>query len=140
MNFLEKIEKVISFDNIRFFKLMEISQYAIFGLMFVLYTGSNINNLFPKFDAKKETYVIIVEVIIQLIILIIITYYIKKIILIFPFFLSPIIHMYNLKYISSKKNESLTGTLIGVAYADFVTQTNITNKISELSKRFSLNK
>jgi hypothetical protein len=138
MNYKKKLENFMTIDSVRFFKLIEISQYTILGLLFTLYFGNNINSLFPEFDETKKTYVIIYEIILQVFLLILITYYIKKFILIIPFVLLPIINNYNFNYIPSKKNESLIGILLGIGYVIIITQNTLISKINELSKRFSL--
>ena len=47
------------------------------------------------------------------------------------------IDKYNINYVPSKKNEALTGALLGIELVFIITQTNLTSKISVLSKRFS---
>jgi hypothetical protein len=138
MDYKKNLESFMTIDSVRFFKLMEISQYAILGLLFALYFGNNINSLFSEFDETKYTHVIIYEIILQVFLLVIITYYIKKFILIIPFILLPFINKYNINYISSKKNEALFGALLGIGLVFIITQNNLTSKILELSKKFSL--
>ena len=137
MDYKKNLEHFMTIDSVILFRLVEISQYAILGLLFSLYFGNNINSLFPEFDETKHTLVILYEIILHIFLVFIISYYIKKIILIIPFVLLPFINKYNINYITSKKNEALSGTLFGILYIFTITQTNLTNKISELSIRFS---
>ena len=137
MDYKKNLEKFMVIDSVRFFKLIEISQYAILGLLFSLYFGNSINSLFTTVDETEHTLVILYEIILHIFLLVIIVYYIKKFILISPFVLLPFIDKYNINYVPSKKNEALTGALLGIELVFIITQTNLTSKISVLSKRFS---
>ena len=114
MDYKKNLEKFMVIDSVRFFKLIEISQYAILGLLFSLYFGNSINSLFTTVDETEHTLVILYEIILHIFLLVIIVYYIKKFILIIPFVLLPFIDKYNINYVPSKKNEALTGALLGI--------------------------
>ena len=137
MNYFQNLEKFMVIEDIRFFKLMEIIQYSILGVLFTTYFSNIIENSFPEFDDKKKTYVIFNEIIIQLSFIIVVGYYIRKFIVVIPFVFIPIINYFNINYKCSKKNEALIGVLIGMSYVFLSTQYNFTSKIIELSDRFS---
>ena len=54
MDYKKNLEHFMTIDSVILFRLVEISQYAILGLLFSLYFGNNINSLFPEFDETKH--------------------------------------------------------------------------------------
>ena len=131
--------KILQFDNIRLFKLLEMCYYSIISFLLVIIIANILENdhLFPYFfktyDYDKETYLsLLKDVLIDLVVLVIIIYYLKKIIRSIPFIFAPL----NRKYIPSKKNESTIGTDIGMSIVFFISLKTIKSKLLALDTKF----
>lgn len=128
--FLHNTKRVYRFDLIRLNKLMEIIQYSILYFIVVFVVASYIDKWFPKYNPRKKTYLVGLEVVAQMLVYILMTYYLRKIIWIVP----PIVITKN--YIPSLKQESTTAITIIGALAMTQVQPNFLKKIRLLSYRF----
>lgn len=133
-NFKRQFNSLLKFDSIRILKLLEMIQYSIIGFILTLLIGNIINDIFfYEYDVQTLTnFQLINYILIELIIIVIVVYYIRKIVLIFPFFFMNI----NKKYIPSKKNEASIGYIVGTGIILTQTITKLNEKITELDKRF----
>lgn len=125
-------DRVFKFDIIRILKIMEISQYSIISFLISLLIGKYINDLFDHYDEHKYYIKLLYELILHVFILTVATYYIRKISLAIPFILKPLIDYQKIKYIPSKKGESILGVALGISYVFMATQTNLINKITHI--------
>jgi hypothetical protein len=96
-------ERLIRFDEIRFFKLVEIAYYSIISFFLAIILGPLLNILTPKLnDEQEDNFIyILIESAINFALILIVAYYIYKIIRVVPFFLN-----FSDKYISSLKGEN----------------------------------
>jgi len=133
-NFKKQLNSLLKFDSIRILKLLEMIQYSIIGFILTLLIGNIINDIFfYEYDVQTLTTIQLINyILIELIIIVILVYYIRKIVLIFPFFFMNI----NKKYIPSKKNEASIGYIVGTGIILTQTITKLNEKITELDKRF----
>jgi hypothetical protein len=126
--FEDRLTKLITFDKIRLYQLLEITQYTLLYLIISIPTSVIIEEIFPEVDESKSTVRIMIEIILQMILLSILVFYILKIIKLVPF-----IFMSDKKYIAHNVFEyegSVTLSFIMIG-----TQQNMISKIHIIRKR-----
>lgn len=129
-SFQEKFQDITQFDQVRLLHLLEIAQNMLLSFVTGFYIGHYLDELFPKYNDKKETYKIIWEVAGQLVLTVITLFYLKKVIALIPFVLSG-----TSAYANSKTKEDQSGIAIGFALIFVSIQNNLLNKIKLLEKR-----
>jgi len=131
------LERFIRFDDIRIMKLIEIIYYTILSLVITIFTSNILESdslyfIFKKYDyEKKDTYLLIKDIIIDVAILTIYLYYLKKLLSCIPFILNPLVP----KYKSGMKNEITTGIILGSGIILYTSLTTIKEKLKELNIR-----
>jgi hypothetical protein len=126
--FEDRLTKLITFDKIRLYKLLEITQYTLLYLIISIPTSVIIEEIFPEVDESKSMVRIMVEIILQMILLSILVFYILKIIKLVPFIL-----MGDKNYVAHNVFEyegSVTLSFIMIG-----TQQNMISKIHIIRKR-----
>jgi len=122
---MNKLEKFLTFDSIRFLKLLEMVQYAIIGLLLGFINGLFISN-YILVPFKESNYVterynreeynrnpkLWLHLAWDVLIITVTTYYLKKLAGIFPFIFGSI----NKKYIPGLKNEGTVGVTLGLGF------------------------
>ena len=123
-----RFQKLIIFDDIRLYKLLEIIQYAFLYALVTIPLSAFIENMFPKADPYEKWWIIFIEVILQLIIVAVFVYYIQKIVKIAPFIFG------NGSGYQKYRTFEYRGTItIGLIFVG--TQMNLINKIDILKRR-----
>ena len=124
-------ERLIRFDEIRFYKLVEIAYYSIISFFLAIILGPLLNILTPKLnDEEEDNFIyVLIESAINFALILIVAYYIYKIIRVVPFFLN-----FSNKYISSLKgeNEIALGFVIGIIL--FGSQKRLNQNIVRIEK------
>jgi len=124
-------ERLIRFDEIRFYKLVEIAYYSIISFLLAIFLGPILNILTPKLNDKdKDNFVyILIESAINFALILIVAYYIYKIVRVIPFFLN-----FSDKYVSSLKgeNEAALGFVIGIIL--YGSQKRLTKNIKRIEQ------
>ena len=126
--FEERWKRLITFDKIRLYKLLEISQYMLLYLLISIPISVILEEIFPDVDESKPTWQIMIEIILQMIMLGILVFYLLKIVKLFPF-----IFMGYKSYVEHKVFEyegSITLSLVMLG-----TQKNLVSKIHIIRKR-----
>ena len=126
--FEERWKRLITFDKIRLYKLLEISQYMLLYLLISIPISVILEEIFPDVDESKPTWQIMIEIILQMIMLGILVFYLLKIVKLFPF-----IFMGYKNYVEHKVFEyegSITLSLVMLG-----TQKNLVSKIHIIRKR-----
>lgn len=110
------VERLIRFDSIRIFKLMEIVYYTILSFVITNIFTTIINNdnilpyVFKTYDNDETSNIMLIkDIFIDLILLVIFTYYLKKLLSCIPFILAPL----NKNYKPSFKGEIYIGIGLG---------------------------
>lgn len=138
MNINNNIESLLRFDEIRLFKLIEISYYTIISFIITLIFSNIVEDdsilsfIFKTYDyEKEESYNLLKDILIDLIFLSIYLYYLKKTLHCIPF----IFKSFSSKYKSSKKNEINIGITLGTGIVLYTSLNTIKQKIDVLDKR-----
>ena len=129
-SFQEKFQDITQFDQVRLLHLLEIAQNMLLSFVTGFYIGHYLDELFPSYDDKKETYKIVWEVAGQLVLTVIVLFYLKKAIALIPFVFSG-----TSVYANSQTKEDQSGIAIGFALIFVSIQNNLLNKIKLLEKR-----
>jgi hypothetical protein len=124
----ERWNKLITFDKIRIYKLLENLQYAFLYILITLPLSGLVEDLFPDLDKNKYSYILFLEIVLQCLIIVIMVFYIQKIVKLIPV-LFPVDKNYK-KYRVSEYDGVIIISLIFVG-----TQNNLINKIRELRNR-----
>jgi hypothetical protein len=110
------VERLIRFDSIRIFKLMEIVYYTILSFIITNIFTTIINNdnilpyVFKKYDNDEASNIVLIkDIFIDLILLALFIYYLKKMLSCIPFILAPL----NKNYKPSFKGEIYIGLGLG---------------------------
>lgn len=128
--FNERFKKLITFDKIRIYKLLEIIQFIIIYTLLAIPISGLIEDIFPYSDNTKSTLRILIEILLQTITLGIIIFYIQKIAKLLPFI------FHNDKTYKIHTTSEYEGyTVLSVIFLG--TQKNLLNKISILHKRMN---
>lgn len=124
----DRFKKLVSFDKVRLYKLLEISQYILLYLLISMPISVLLEEIFPDVDENKSTWKIMIEIILQIIALGILIFYIMKVVKLVPF-----IFMGDKSYIEHKVFEyegSITLSLVLLG-----TQKNLVSKIHIIRSR-----
>lgn len=124
-------ERLTRFDEIRFYKLVEITYYAIISFLLAIILGPILNLITPKINNEKEDkfMYILIESAINFALILIVSYYITKIIKVIPFFLN-----FSNKYISSLKGENEAALGFVTSIILYGSQTRLRNNITQIEK------
>ena len=135
------IETLLKMDEIRLFKLIEISYYTILSFTITLLISNIVEDdnimpfIFKTYDYKKEESInLFKDVIIDLTFLSVFLYYLKKLLRCIPFVFS----IFSKKYKPSKKNELNVGITLGTGIILYTSLPTIKDKLSILDKRIKL--
>lgn len=126
--FDNRLKKLTTFDKIRLYKLLEISQYIILYLLISIPVSVLLEEIFPDVDESKPIWKIMIEIIAQMVIMGILIFYLMKIVKLVPF-----IFMSDKSYIEHKIFE-YEGT-ITISLVMLGTQKNLVSKIHIIRKR-----
>jgi len=126
--FDNRLKKLTTFNKIRLYKLLEISQYIILYLLISIPVSVLIEEIFPDVDESKPIWKIMIEIIAQMVIMGILIFYLMKIVKLVPF-----IFMSDKSYIEHKIFE-YEGT-ITISLVMLGTQKNLVSKIHIIRKR-----
>ena len=112
------IQRLIRFDSIRLFKLIEIFYYTIISFVFTVIFIISIEKssvIFKIYEKKEESEIdnstLIKDILIDILVLVLFMYYLKKILSCIPFIFAPL----NNKYKPSMKGEIYIGLGLGSA-------------------------
>lgn len=112
------IQRLIRFDSIRLFKLIEIFYYTIISFVFTVIFIISIEKSpvnFKIYEKKEESEIdnsiLIKDILIDILVLVLFMYYLKKILSCIPFIFAPL----NNKYKPSMKGEIYIGLGLGSA-------------------------
>ena len=124
-------EKLIRFDEIRFYKLVEIAYYSIISFLLAIFLGPILNILTPKLNDKDEDnfVYILIESAINFALILIVVYYIYKIVKVIPFFLN-----FSDKYVSSLKGENEAALGFVTSIVLYGSQTRLRSNITQIEK------
>ena len=136
---MNNFDRLVRFDSIRIFKLLEIFYYTIisFILTYVFTTLINNDNIIPyvfkTYENDKESNITLIkDIFIDLMILVIFIYYLKKLLSCIPFIFAPL----NKNYKPSFKGEIYVGIGIGSSIVLYNSLYNtIKSKLKVLNKR-----
>tara|TARA_Y100000590_G_scaffold99513_1_gene113131 strand:- start:49 stop:468 length:420 start_codon:yes stop_codon:yes gene_type:complete len=131
MSFKSELRSILRFDIIRLLKLLEIAQFTILAAFSAMLLGPMINSKSP--DVSDNIATLFVEVFAEIGFLGIFIYYIRKIILLIPFFFSWV----SKKYIHNRKGSALLAIGVGMGLIFNQTQTKLFKKIGIISKYFN---
>lgn len=84
--FNNRLKKLVIMDKNRMHKLGKLLQNCFLYIIFTFIISLLINDIFPEFNNKKSKLIILLEVILQILVLCILIFYLRKIILLFPYF------------------------------------------------------
>lgn len=124
-------ERLIRFDEIRFYKLVEIAYYSIISFLLAIFLGPILNILTPKLNDKdKDNFVyILIESAINFALILIVAYYIYKIVRVIPFFLN-----FSDKYVSSLKGENEVALGFVTSIILYGSQTRLRSNLTQIEK------
>jgi len=112
------IQRLLRFDSIRLFKLIEIFYYTIISFVFTVIFIISIEKSpinFKIYEKKEESKIdnstLIKDILIDILVLVLFMYYLKKILSCIPFIFAPL----NNKYKPSMKGEIYIGLGLGSA-------------------------
>ena len=133
------IERLLRFDSIRVFKLLEIFYYTIISLIItyifttILHSDIILPYVFKTYDNDKESNIILIkDIFIDLLVLVIFIYYLKKILSCIPFIIAPL----NKYYKPSMKGEVYIGIGLGSSLVLYNSlYDSISSKLKVLNKR-----
>ena len=123
--------RLIRFDEIRFYKLIEIMYYAIIAFFLAIFLGPLLNILTPELNDTNEDNLIyvLIESAINFALILIVSYYITKIIEVIPF-----IFNFSNKYISSFKGENKIALGFITSIVLFGSQRRLNQNIKRIEK------
>lgn len=124
------MDNILRIDGIRISKLIEMTQYAIIGLVMGILTGGFLNKFFPKYGKRKSLLRLLFEIILQLMLAVIAIYYTTKIIKSLPF-----LFHFDKNYVPSKKDENIRGLTIGMSLTFIISQHHLVNKIRRVAEK-----
>ena len=124
-------ERLIRFDEVRFYKLVEIAYYSIISFLLAIFLGPILNILTPKLNDKdKDNFVyILIESAINFALILIVAYYIYKIVRVIPFFLN-----FSDKYVSSLKGENEVALGFVTSIILYGSQTRLRSNLTQIEK------
>ena len=135
------IERLLRFDSIRVFKLLEIFYYTIISLIItyifttILHSDIILPYVFKTYDNdndKESNTNLIKDIFIDLFVLVIFIYYLKKILSCIPFIIAPL----NKYYKPSMKGEVYIGIGLGSSLVLYISlYDSINSKLKVLNKR-----
>ena len=120
MGYKSELRSILRFDIIRLLKLLEIAQYTILAALSAMLLGPVINEKSPNVTDNNIA-LLFIEVLVEIGFLGIFIYYIRKIILLIPFFFSWV----SKKYIHNRKGSALLAIGVGMGLIFNQTQTKI---------------
>lgn len=129
MTYKSQMRSILAVDMIRLLKLLEISQYTILAAVSAIILGPVINEITPMPTNTDNKIILLLYIFGELALLGIFTYYIRKIILLTPFFFSWVSN----KYINNRGGSSILAIGIGLGLVFNRTQTKLLKKIDILS-------
>jgi len=125
-------DRLIRFDSIRLFKLLEIVYYTIISFIITALFANLLENknlfpyIFKHYDYEKHGIgYLLKDIIVDLSILTIFIYYLKKFLSCIPFIFSSL----NKKYKPSMKDEVTVGIVLGTGIILYKSLTSITHKL-----------
>tara|TARA_A100001015_G_scaffold24226_2_gene27359 strand:+ start:76 stop:513 length:438 start_codon:yes stop_codon:yes gene_type:complete len=134
-------KRLIRMDDIRLFKLFEISYYTLISFILTLITANILENdkympyVFKTYDYNKTSIIkLSIDIFIDLIILVIYLYYLRKFLLIIPFIFAPL----NKNYKPSMKDEVTIGVSLGSGLILYKSLNTIDGKLRALNKKFRM--
>lgn len=132
-------KRLVRFDDIRLFKLIEISYYTLISFVLTLITANILENdnyipyVFKTYDYDKTNITILfIDICIDLIILVVYLYYLRKFLLIIPFIFAPL----NKNYKPSMKGEVTVGVALGSGIILYKSLYTIDGKLKSFNKKF----
>jgi|TARA_B110001454_G_C12593854_1_gene381417 hypothetical protein len=128
MSYKSELRSILRFDMIRLLKLLEIAQFTILAALSAMLLGPVINEKSPNVTDNNIA-ILFIEVLVEIGFLGIFIYYIRKIILLIPFFFSWVTK----KYIHNRKGSALLAIGVGMGLIFNRTQTKLFKKIGILS-------
>lgn len=134
--FFERLQKLLNFDEVRIMELLESFQYGILYILVCFFLGVTLDYAFPKYDEKKSSQEIFLEVVLQCLALIIFVFYGRKLVKILPFlffFKKPLFGSTVPKYRAYESTEYEGEVVIGFILV--ATQTNLLKKLDHISKQ-----
>lgn len=140
-HYKEQFKRFFRFDSIRVLKILELSQFVIFGVFMGMFFAKFIHNYiaipfveenyitkeYPKINGKNNNPLLYLHVLYDLFLVGLSTYYLRKLAQLIPFIFAPL----NKNYIPNKKGEGTTGLIIGLGYVYI-------RGLSNLQKRLDL--
>jgi len=136
---MNNFDRLVRFDSIRIFKLLEIFYYTIisFILTYVFTTLINNDNIIPyvfkTYENDEESNITLIkDIFIDLMVLVIFIYYLKKLLSCIPFIFAPL----NKNYKPSMKDEVYVGIGLGSSLVLYDSlYYSIKSKLKVLNKR-----
>ena len=128
---LKRLKSVFEISNIRFQKILEMSQDTLVTFIFSFLVAIKFNKYSFKYNENDKKTIILTKLLIELVVLIIILYYLRKIIMVVPF-----LFKYTKNYIPSRPSsdgEGLLGKVVTMAIVFSTILTNLKKKISSLT-------
>ncbi len=126
--FEDRWDKLLIFDKIRLYKLIEMLQYTILYIMITIPLSAFVEELFPNPDDSRSSGRIFVEVLLQSLIIVILVFYLQKIVKLLPFIFS-----IDKEYKKHKTSEYEGTVIIPLVFVG--TQKNLLDKIHILRRR-----
>lgn len=133
-HFTSRIKSVLEFNHIRAQKLLEMSQDTIVTFIISLIAATLFNKMSFNLNISEENSITFAKLLIELIFLIILLYYVRKIIMVVPFFFR-----YTKKYIPgrpSSDGEGLMGKVVTMAIVFGTILVKLKEKIKHISNLF----
>ena len=133
-HFTNRIKSVLEFNHIRVQKLLEMSQDTIVTFIISLIAATLFNKMSFDLNISEENSITFAKLLIELIFLIILLYYVRKIIMVVPFFFR-----YTKNYIPgrpSSDGEGLMGKVVTMAIVFGTILVKLKEKIKHISNLF----
>ena len=135
---MDNFDRLIRFDSIRLFKILEIIYYTLLSFIITLIIANLLDDkdvasfIFKKYDFEKANILkLFIDIIIDLIFLVLLMYYLKKLLNCIPFVFASL----NKKYKPSMKDEVNIGIGIGSGIILYVSLETIKLKLKVLDKK-----
>jgi hypothetical protein len=135
--FLDRIGKLMRFNEIRIMEILESFQYGIGYIFICFFLGVGLDFMFPRFDEEKELGTLFMEVSLQCLALVLFVFYGRKLVKVMPFmffFKNPIFGGKSVPKYRAYESTEYEGEVV-IGFVLVATQTNLLKKIDLLSRK-----
>lgn len=134
------LQRLLEFDDVRAFKLLEIVQYMMLAVIVSIFAASFVDQFFDQVRPPRHTGFVIFLLLLEVAVLGVTLYYVKKTVYLVPFLGKPLVKLMRSSYVPDRKNEDTVGITVGVALSFGHAAINLNRRILQIRELFGKKK